>query len=243
MCDPCALFARTDARTATRCAYLLAGLQSFFGREGREYSGRFTNNMPTESPARHCLPTVRGLDDALSARSGPASSVLSLRMFCVHRTRSRGPRLAGQHVLHRGKSNNARERNRFGGAALAENQGSSGRCSNSRRKRNARLLIRKTAWENGSADTCEFEHTLSARVSICNFLGDPLCCEAADRAIRCPAAWLLAAQAVRTHLPASPAATLTEGSEDSRAKWRISVQAIWGAGSSGGILPFTAPLK
>jgi acyl-CoA dehydrogenase len=47
-----------------------------------------------------------------------------------------------------------------------------------------RLLIRKTAWEIDRMDHKQVEHTISDRVSMCNYWANRLCCEAADRAMQ-----------------------------------------------------------
>ena len=47
-----------------------------------------------------------------------------------------------------------------------------------------RQLIRKTAWEMDRMPHKEVERTLSDRVSMCNYWGNRLCCEAADRAMQ-----------------------------------------------------------
>ncbi|MDJ0919566.1 MAG: acyl-CoA dehydrogenase family protein [Henriciella sp.] len=47
-----------------------------------------------------------------------------------------------------------------------------------------RLLIRKTAWEMDRMDHKEIEYKLSDKVSMCNYWGNRLCCEAADRAMQ-----------------------------------------------------------
>jgi butyryl-CoA dehydrogenase len=47
-----------------------------------------------------------------------------------------------------------------------------------------RLLIRKTAWEMDQLTQAQVEHTLSDKVSMCNFWANRLCCEAADRAMQ-----------------------------------------------------------
>ncbi|MDU6375279.1 MAG: acyl-CoA dehydrogenase family protein, partial [Bradyrhizobium sp.] len=47
-----------------------------------------------------------------------------------------------------------------------------------------RLLIRKTAWEMDQLTQAQVEHTLSDKVSMCNYWANRLCCEAADRAIQ-----------------------------------------------------------
>ena len=47
-----------------------------------------------------------------------------------------------------------------------------------------RLLIRKTAWEMDRIEHAEIERTLSDKVSMCNYWGNRLCCEAADRAMQ-----------------------------------------------------------
>jgi acyl-CoA dehydrogenase len=47
-----------------------------------------------------------------------------------------------------------------------------------------RLLIRKTAWEMDRMDHKQVEKQLSDKVSMCNYWGNRLCCEAADRAMQ-----------------------------------------------------------
>ncbi|MDF2603333.1 acyl-CoA dehydrogenase family protein [Sphingomonas sp.] len=47
-----------------------------------------------------------------------------------------------------------------------------------------RLLIRKTAWEMDQMPHHEVEKRLSDKVSMCNYWGNRLCCEAADRAMQ-----------------------------------------------------------
>src|SRR2546423_8300136 len=47
-----------------------------------------------------------------------------------------------------------------------------------------RLLIRKNAWEMDQLTQAQVEHTLSDKVSMCNFWANRLCCDAADRAMQ-----------------------------------------------------------
>jgi acyl-CoA dehydrogenase len=47
-----------------------------------------------------------------------------------------------------------------------------------------RLLIRKTAWEMDRMPHKEVERQISDKVSMCNYWGNRLCCEAADRAMQ-----------------------------------------------------------
>ena len=47
-----------------------------------------------------------------------------------------------------------------------------------------RLLIRKTAWDMDNTPHKEIEHTLSDKVSMCNYWANRLCCKAADRAMQ-----------------------------------------------------------
>ena len=47
-----------------------------------------------------------------------------------------------------------------------------------------RLLIRKTAWQMDRMDHRQVERELSDKVSMCNYWGNRLCCEAADRAMQ-----------------------------------------------------------
>jgi len=47
-----------------------------------------------------------------------------------------------------------------------------------------RLLIRKTAWDMDHMPHKEIERQISDKVSMCNYWGNRLCCEAADRAMQ-----------------------------------------------------------
>jgi alkylation response protein AidB-like acyl-CoA dehydrogenase len=47
-----------------------------------------------------------------------------------------------------------------------------------------RLLIRKTAWEIDRMPHREVERQISDKVSMCNYIGNRLCCDAADRAMQ-----------------------------------------------------------
>ena len=47
-----------------------------------------------------------------------------------------------------------------------------------------RLLIRKTAWEMDNMPHKEVERQISDKVSMCNYWGNRLCCDAADRAMQ-----------------------------------------------------------
>jgi len=47
-----------------------------------------------------------------------------------------------------------------------------------------RLLIRKTAWQMDRMEHKQVERELSDKVSMCNYWGNRLCCEAADRAMQ-----------------------------------------------------------
>jgi acyl-CoA dehydrogenase len=47
-----------------------------------------------------------------------------------------------------------------------------------------RLLIRKTAWQMDRMEHKQVEKELSDKVSMCNYWGNRLCCEAADRAMQ-----------------------------------------------------------
>jgi len=78
----------------------------------------------------------------------------------------------------------ARERKPFG-RALADNQGIQFPLVElATQAEMLRLLIRKTAWEMDRLDHKDIERQLSDKVSMCNFWGNRLCCEAADRAMQ-----------------------------------------------------------
>ncbi len=78
----------------------------------------------------------------------------------------------------------ARERKPFG-KALAENQAIQWPLVELQTQcEMLRLLIRKTAWQMDNMEHKEIERTISDKVSMCNYWGNRLVCEAADRAMQ-----------------------------------------------------------
>ncbi|WP_296598031.1 acyl-CoA dehydrogenase [Phenylobacterium sp.] len=78
----------------------------------------------------------------------------------------------------------ARERKPFG-KALAENQAIQWPLVELQTQcEMLRLLIRKTAWQMDHMEHKEIEKTISDKVSMCNYWGNRLVCEAADRAMQ-----------------------------------------------------------
>ncbi len=68
-----------------------------------------------------------------------------------------------------------------------------------------RLLIRKTAWEMDRMEHKEVERQISDKVSMCNYWGNRLVCEAADRAMQVHGGIGYSRhKAVRTHLSPPP---------------------------------------
>jgi alkylation response protein AidB-like acyl-CoA dehydrogenase len=177
----CALFARTagepgDAKGIT-CLLVPNPTE---GLVIEEYMWTF--NMPTDHP-RVSFTDVFVPDDALFGEVGRG---LSLAQCFVHENRIRQAASSlGAAVYCINESvKYARERKPFG-KALAENQAIQWPLVElATQAEMLRLLIRKTAWEMDKLTQAEVEHTLSDRVSMCNFWANRLCCEAADRAMQ-----------------------------------------------------------
>jgi acyl-CoA dehydrogenase len=142
----------------------------------------WTFNMPTDHP-RVSFTDVFVPDDALFGEIGRG---LSLAQCFVHENRIRQAASSlGAAVYCIDESvKYARERKPFG-RALAENQAIQWPLVElATQVEMLRLLIRKTAWEMDQLTQAQVEHTLSDKVSMCNFWANRLCCEAADRAMQ-----------------------------------------------------------
>ena len=177
----CALFARTsgndgDARGIT--CFLVPAKSD--GVKVEEYMWTF--NMPTDHP-RVSFTDVFVPEDALFGEVGKG---LSLAQCFVHENRIRQAASSlGAAVYCINESvKYARQRKPFG-KALAENQAIQWPLVElATQAEMLRLLIRKTAWEMDQLTQAQVEHTLSDKVSMCNFWANRLCCEAADRAMQ-----------------------------------------------------------
>jgi butyryl-CoA dehydrogenase len=177
----CALFARTsgddgDARGIT-CLLVPAKAR---GVKVEEYMWTF--NMPTDHP-RVSFTDVFVPDDALFGEIGRG---LSLAQCFVHENRIRqaASSLGAAVYCIEESVKYARKRKPFG-RALAENQAIQWPLVElATQAEMLRLLIRKTAWEMDKLTQAQVEHTLSDKVSMCNFWANRLCCEAADRAMQ-----------------------------------------------------------
>jgi len=93
-----------------------------------------------------------------------------------------------------------------------------------------RLLIRKTAWEMDKLTQAQVEHTLSDKVSMCNFWANRLCCEAADRAMQVHGGMGYSRHKPFEHIYRHHRRyRITEGSEEiQKRKVADSCSAIWG---------------
>lgn len=177
----CALFARTsgndgDARGIT--CFLVPAKAA--GVKIEEYMWTF--NMPTDHP-RVSFTDVFVPDDALF---GEIDRGLSLAQCFVHENRIRQAASSlGAAVYCINESvKYARERKPFG-EELARNQGIQFPLVElATQAEMLRLLIRKTAWEMDQLTQAQVEHTLSDKVSMCNYWANRLCCESADRAMQ-----------------------------------------------------------
>ncbi len=178
----CALFARTSAATTATPAASPASWcrPTSDGVKIEEYMWTF--NMPTDHP-RVSFTDVFVPEDALFGEIGRG---LSLAQCFVHENRIRQAASSlGAAVYCINESvNYARERKPFG-KALAENQAIQWPLVElATQAEMLRLLIRKTAWEMDQLTQAQVEHTLSDKVSMCNYWANRWCCEAADRAMQ-----------------------------------------------------------
>jgi len=142
----------------------------------------WTFNMPTDHP-RVSIKDVWVSDDAIWGVEGRG---LGLGQSFVHQNRIRqaASSLGAAVFCVEESVKYARVRKPFG-KALAENQAIqwplvelATQCEM------LRLLIRKTAWEMDRMEHKEVERRISDKVSMCNYWGNRLCCEAADRAMQ-----------------------------------------------------------
>ncbi|NEW86048.1 acyl-CoA dehydrogenase [Rhodopseudomonas sp. WA056] len=177
----CALFARTggkdgDARGIT-CFLVPADAT---GVKVEEYLWTF--NMPTDHP-RVSFTDVFVTEEAVFGEVGRG---LSLAQCFVHENRIRQAASSlGAAVFCINESvKYARERKPFG-EELARNQAIQFPLVElATQAEMLRLLIRKTAWEMDQMTQAQVEHTLSDKVSMCNYWANRLCGQAADRAIQ-----------------------------------------------------------
>ena len=136
------------------------------------------------SSARQRLPMCSCPTTRCSAKIGRG---LSLAQCFVHENRIRQAasvaRCAAVYCINESVKY-ARERKPFG-QELARNQGIQFPLVElATQAEMLRLLIRKTAWEMDKLTQAQVEHTLSDRVSMCNYWANRLCCESADRAMQ-----------------------------------------------------------
>jgi acyl-CoA dehydrogenase len=150
------------------------------GLKVEEYMWTF--NMPTDHP-RVSIKDVFVTDDAIWGVEGRG---LSLGQSFVHQNRIRQAASSlGAAVYCINESvKYARARKPFG-AELARNQAIQWPLIELHTQAEMlRLLIRKTAWEMDHMPHKEVEKQISDKVSMCNYWGNRLCCEAADRAMQ-----------------------------------------------------------
>jgi acyl-CoA dehydrogenase len=142
----------------------------------------WTFNMPTDHP-RVSFTNVWVPDDAIWGIEGRG---LSLGQSFVHQNRIRQAASSlGAAVYCIDESvKYARARKPFG-KPLSDNQAIQWPLVELYTQAEMlRLLIRKTAWEMDHMEHKEVERQISDKVSMCNYWGNRLCCEAADRAMQ-----------------------------------------------------------
>ncbi len=177
----CAAFCRTSGKDgdAKGITCLLVPIDNP-GMVVDEYLWTF--NMPTDHPRMH----FENCWVPESAVLGPVDGGLSIAQSFVHQNRIRqaASSLGAATYCVEESVKYARERKPFG-AELARNQGIqfplvelATQCEM------LRTLIYKTAWEMDQLEHKEIEHKLSDKISMCNYYGNRLVCEAADRAMQ-----------------------------------------------------------
>jgi acyl-CoA dehydrogenase len=142
----------------------------------------WTFNMPTDHP-RVSFTNVWVPDDAIWGVEGRG---LSLGQSFVHQNRIRqaASSLGAAVYCIEESVKYARARKPFG-EELARNQAIQWPLVELHTQcEMLRLLIRKTAWQIDNMEHKEVERTISDKVSMCNYWGNRLCCEAADRAMQ-----------------------------------------------------------
>jgi len=142
----------------------------------------WTFNMPTDHP-RVSLTDVWIPEDSYWGQIGGG---LALGQSFVHQNRIRqaASSLGAAVYCIEESVKYARMRKPFG-KALSENQAIQWPLVEIYTQAEAlRLLIRKTAWQMDRMDHKEIERTISDKVSMCNYWGNRLVCEAADRAMQ-----------------------------------------------------------
>jgi len=142
----------------------------------------WTFNMPTDHP-RVSLTEVWVPDDAIWGVEGRG---LGLGQSFVHQNRIRQAASSlGAAVYCINESvKYARARKPFG-KPLSDNQAIQFPLVElATQAEMLRLLIRKTAWEMDGMEHKEVERQISDKVSMCNYWGNRLVCEAADRAMQ-----------------------------------------------------------
>ena len=142
----------------------------------------WTFNMPTDHPRMH----FENCWVPESAVLGPVDGGLSIAQSFVHQNRIRqaASSLGAASFCVEESVKYARKRKPFG-QELARNQGIqfplvelATQCEM------LRAFIYKTAWEMDQIPHKELEHQLSDKISMCNYWGNRLVCEAADRAMQ-----------------------------------------------------------
>jgi acyl-CoA dehydrogenase len=142
----------------------------------------WTFNMPTDHPRMH----FENCWVPESAVLGPVDGGLSIAQSFVHQNRIRqaASSLGAATFCVEESVKYARKRKPFG-QELARNQGIqfplvelATQCEM------LRAFIYKIAWEMDQIPHKELEHQLSDKISMCNYWGNRLVCEAADRAMQ-----------------------------------------------------------
>ncbi|WP_293680599.1 acyl-CoA dehydrogenase [uncultured Phenylobacterium sp.] len=142
----------------------------------------WTFNMPTDHP-RVSLTNIWIPEDSYWGQIGHG---LGIGQSFVHQNRIRqaASSLGAAQFCVNESVKYARKRKPFG-KPLAENQAIQWPLIELQTQcEMLRLLIRKTAWQMDRMEHKEIEKTISDKVSMCNYWGNRLVCQAADRAMQ-----------------------------------------------------------
>jgi len=177
----CAMFCRTSGKNGdAKGITCLIVPNPTPGLEIEEYLWTF--NMPTDHP-RLSLTDVWVPESAVL---GEVDNGLALAQSFVHQNRIRqaASSVGAADFCIQESVRYARQRKPFG-QELARNQAIQFPLVElASEVAMLRELIRKTAWQMDQLPHEEIEHTLSDKISMCNYRANRLVCEAADRAIQ-----------------------------------------------------------
>ncbi|KAM3423234.1 hypothetical protein BST61_g682 [Cercospora zeina] len=182
----CFIFARTSGKDGSAKGITCFNVPAnSLGLKVESYE--WTLNMPTD----HATVSLENVRVPASSIIGPLDGGLAIAQAFVHENRIRQAASSlGAAVYCVNQAVEYASKRKPFGKPLATNQAIqfplvelATQCEM------LRLLIRKTAWEMDRMEHKEVEQKLSDKVSMCNYWGNRLCTQAADRAIQTFGGW------------------------------------------------------